>query len=185
MHDGQVRGEGRKNPATGLDGDHDPAVVLQEEAGIVRDDTRLVRLSHIGEDHVHHADEHSSAMGVHGSRIEVRRGPELAAPGLGNSRGDSFFAYILAPQSKNSKLNPKPYKTAATLNGKHPDRASVALWLSCVLDNGHHLTSNCLTHGSGCGLASTIPSGTAGPAKRAHSKLQLNCFRALVSASCS
>ena len=62
--EGEECEERRKQAATGLDGDHDPAVVLQEEAGIVRNDTRLIRLRHIGEDHVHHANKHSSAMGV-------------------------------------------------------------------------------------------------------------------------
>lgn len=37
-----------------LDGDDKMAAVLEEVVSIEGDDTRLIRLSHIGENHVHH-----------------------------------------------------------------------------------------------------------------------------------
>ena len=51
-----------QNKKLSLTQSHYPAVVLQEEAGVVRHDARLVRLGHVREDAIHHANQHTSAV---------------------------------------------------------------------------------------------------------------------------
>jgi len=50
----------------GLDGDHNTSSDLQEQMGIQTDDTSLVRLGDICEDHIDHTDQHSVAERVTG-----------------------------------------------------------------------------------------------------------------------
>jgi len=50
--------------AAGLDGDHEVATVLNEVGSVKAEDTSLIGLGHIGEDHVDHGDEHAVLLGV-------------------------------------------------------------------------------------------------------------------------
>jgi hypothetical protein len=52
--------------AGGLDGDDEVASVLDEHRGVEAENTGLIWLSHIGEDHVNHGHEHSVLLGVSG-----------------------------------------------------------------------------------------------------------------------
>lgn len=57
------RGSGTVN-TVGLDGDQDTATGLEEPVGIHGNDTGLVGLGNIGEDDVHHGDNHTVASGL-------------------------------------------------------------------------------------------------------------------------
>ncbi|GIX61315.1 amino acid adenylation domain-containing protein [Babesia caballi] len=50
--------------AVGLDRDDEPAARLQKVVGVDGDDAGLVRLRHVGKDHVDHADEHAVPQGL-------------------------------------------------------------------------------------------------------------------------
>lgn len=50
----------------GLDGDEDTTTLLEEHVGVETDDTGLVRLGNVGEDHVNHGDKHAVAERVTG-----------------------------------------------------------------------------------------------------------------------
>lgn len=59
-------GLGRAVDTAGLDGDDDTTARLQEHVGVQTDNTGLVRLGNIGEDNVHHGDEHTVTQRVTG-----------------------------------------------------------------------------------------------------------------------
>lgn len=54
-------GLGRTVNTVGLDGDDHTSLVLQEEVGVVTDDTGLIGLGNIGEDDIHHGHKHTVA----------------------------------------------------------------------------------------------------------------------------
>ena len=77
-----------------LDGDDEVAARLKEVLGVEGDDTRLIGLGHVGEDGVHHADEHAVPGGVAGILDDwddvgalLRHVDEIAAGAVGELHG--------------------------------------------------------------------------------------------------